>query len=142
MKSDLDNKLVAIVRVRGKIGVRRTINETLERLNVPRVNSAALLFGTSSNLGMIKKCNDFVTFGEIDGKTLEKLLLKKAESKPSKEDLDKLVLGEKKAKELVKLPIRLKPPKHGWEDTKLSYSNGGSVGYRGEAINALLNRMI
>ena len=43
MKSDLDNKLVAVVRVRGRIGVRRSINETLSRLNLTRVNSLALL---------------------------------------------------------------------------------------------------
>lgn len=141
MKSDLDNKLVAVVRVRGKIGVRKNINETLSRLNVPRVNSAALLFGNASNLGMIKKCNDFITFGAIDAKTLEKLLAKKG-VKPSKADLDALTSGVKKAKELLALPIRLKPPKHGWEDTKLSFSNGGSLGYRGEAINALLSRMV
>ena len=141
MKSDLDNKLVAVVRVRGKIGVRKNINETLSRLNVPRVNSAALVFGTASNLGMIKKCNDFVTFGVIDAQTLEKLLVRKG-VKPAKADIDALTSGSKKAKEVLSLPIRLKPPKHGWEDTKLSFSNGGSLGYRGEAINALLSRMV
>ena len=141
MKSDLDNKLVAVVRVRGKIGVRKTINETLSRLNVPRVNSAALLFGNASNLGMIKKCNDFVTFGAINAHTLEQLLVKKG-AKPSKADLDALASGSKKAKEMLNLPIRLKPPKHGWEDTKLSFSNVGSLGYKGEAINALLSRMV
>ena len=141
MKSDLDNKLVAVVRVRGKIGVRKNINETLSRLNVPRVNSAALVFGTASNLGMIKKCNDFVTFGVINPQTLERLLVRKG-VKPSKADIDALTSGSKKAKEGLGLPIRLKPPKHGWEDTKLSFSNGGSLGYRGEAINALLSRMV
>ena len=140
MKSDLDNKLVAVVRVRGRIGVRRSINETLSRLNLTRVNSLALLFGTAPNLGMIKKCNDFVTFGEISPEVLERVLKRKG-AKAAKEDIDGLLSGEKKARDLLALPIRLKPPRHGFEDTKLSYSNGGSLGSRGEAINDLLKRM-
>ena len=140
MKSDMDNKLIAVVRVRGRIGVRRSINETLSRLNLPRVNSLALLFGTAPNLGMIKKCNDFVTFGEVNPEVLGRILKKKG-AKLSKEDVDALLSGEKKAKEVISLPIRLKPPKHGLEDTKLAYTNGGTVGYRGAAINDLLKRM-
>ena len=140
MKSLLDNKLVAVVRVRGRIGVRRTINETLSRLNLDRVNCLALVFGTPSNLGMIKKCTDFVTFGEINSEVLGRVLKKKG-AKATKEDIDALISGEKRAKEVLKLPIRLKPPRHGFESTKLSYPNGGAVGYRGEAINDLLKRM-
>ncbi len=140
MKSDLDNKLVAVVRVRGRIGVRRTINETLSRLNLDRVNCLALVFGTPSNLGMIKKCTDSVTFGEINSEVLGRLLKRKG-AKATKEEIDGLISGEKKAKEVLKLPIRLKPPRHGFESTKLSYTSGGAVGYRGEAINDLLKRM-
>ena len=140
MKSDLDNKLVAVVRVRGRIGVRRTINETLSRLNLDRVNCLALVFGTPSNLGMIKKCTDFVTFGEINSEVLGRVLKKKG-TKATKEEINALISGEKRAKDVLKLPIRLKPPRHGFESTKLSYPNGGAVGYRGEAINDLLKRM-
>ncbi len=140
MKADLNGKLVAVVRVRGRIGVRRSINETLTRLNLSRVNSVALLFGSGSNIGMVKKCSDFVTFGEISADSLERVL-KKGGAKASKEEIDVLMSGGKKAGEIVRLPIRLKPPRRGYEDTKRSYSNGGAVGYRGEAINELLKRM-
>ena len=141
MKSDLDNKLVAVIRIRGTIGVRRTIKETLIRMNLNRVNSLALLYGNPSNLGMIKKCNDFVTYGEINADTLGKVLTKKG-VKSSKEDVEKLLSGEKKAKEVLQLPIRLKPPRRGYEDTKTGFSRGGATGFRGEAINEILKRLV
>jgi large subunit ribosomal protein L30 len=140
MKSDLDNKLVAVVRVRGRIGVRRGINETLNRLGLKRVNSVALLFGNAPNLGMIRKCNDFVTYGEINLKVLEKVASKSG-TKLGKDDAEALLSGKKKISESIKLPIRLKPPRHGYESTKLGYSNGGALGYRGDGINELLGRM-
>ena len=38
--------------------------------------------------------------------------------------------------------IRLHPPVKGYEGNKRSYQNGGALGYRGEAINDLINRML
>ncbi len=141
MKSDLDNKLIAVLRVRGRIGVRRTIKETLERMNVPRVNSLALLFGNESNMGMIKKCSDFVTYGAISEEMLNKIMEKKG-IKTSKEDISALMEGSKKPKDLVHLPIRLKPPRHGHRSIKRGFSSGGAMGYRGDAVNELLKRMV
>ncbi len=141
MKPEIDNKLIAVIRVRGRIGVRRSIKETLVRMNLNRVNSLALLFGTKSNIGMIKKCNDFVTYGAVNADMLGKLLAKK-EAKASKEDVEALMSGKTKAKEVLSLPIRLKPPRHGYEGTKISFSNGGAMGYRGDKINELLYRMV
>jgi large subunit ribosomal protein L30 len=38
--------------------------------------------------------------------------------------------------------FRLHPPVKGYEGNKRSYKNGGALGYRGEAINALIARML
>ena len=141
MKSDLDNRLIAVLRVRGRIGVRRTIKETLERMNIPRVNSLALLFGNESNMGMIKKCNDFVTYGAISEEMLGKVIEKNG-VKISKEDVNALMEGSKKPRELMRLPIRLKPPRHGHRSIKSGFSSGGAMGYRGDAMNDLLKRMV
>lgn len=141
MKPDLENKLIAVVRVRGRYGVRHTIAETMARMNVTRVNSMALLFGTKSNLGMIKKCNDFVTYGPVKEETVAKIFARK-EAKASKEDINALMSGKKAAKEILELPIRLKPPRHGYEGIKKGYSNGGALGYRGDEINELISRMV
>ena len=52
-----------------------------------------------------------------------------------KESLDKLE---------IKKVFRLKPPSKGFErkGIKMSFKEGGALGYRGEKINELLERMI
>ena len=42
----------------------------------------------------------------------------------------------------VKPVIRLHPPVKGYEGNKRSYKNGGALGYRGAAVNDLINRML
>ncbi|MDE1761633.1 MAG: uL30 family ribosomal protein [Candidatus Micrarchaeota archaeon] len=141
-KKNLENKLLAVVRVRGRARVRQSITETLNRLNLKRVNNLVLLYGSKSNIGMLNKCVDFVTFGEIDTTTLEKLLKEKG-VEAKKELVDELENGKKNMKEVkVQLPMRMHPPKHGYEGIKVSYNAGGALGYRGAEINDLIKRMM
>ena len=43
---------------------------------------------------------------------------------------------------MVKKVFRLHPPKKGFKNTKKGYNQGGDLGYRGEAINDLIERMM
>ncbi len=140
MKADLNNKLIAVIRVRGRIGVRRSINETLSRLNVKKVNNLSLVFGTAANLGMIEKCKDFVTYGPVEEGVLAKLLGSKG-SKVSKDDILSMMSGKKRARDVLKLPITMHPPRRGYECIKQSFAVGGALGYRGEKVNELIKRM-
>ncbi len=140
MAVNIENKLLAVIRVRGRIGVRRSITETLNRLNLTRVNNMVLVYGTKSNIGMLQKCGDFITYGEIEGEFAAKILEKKG-VKVSKEDLDAMASGKKRPKDVLQLPIGLHPPRHGYENTKQVYSRHGSLGYRGAEISKLLSRM-
>ncbi|MEM3744835.1 MAG: uL30 family ribosomal protein, partial [Candidatus Micrarchaeaceae archaeon] len=72
-KKDLEKKLLAIIRVRGRANVRRSISDTLNRLNLRRVNNLVLVFGQGQSIGMIRKCADYVAYGEIDKATLNML---------------------------------------------------------------------
>ena len=141
MKANISNKLVAVVRIRGRAGTRYSINETLNRLNLKRVNNLTLLFGTKSNIGMIHKCNDFITYGEVTRETIE-ALLEKREIKVQASELDEIISGKRNARESMKLPIRMHPPKRGYEGIKQSFGNGGALGYRGESMDKLVRRMI
>ncbi len=141
MKATIENKLLAVIRVRGRVGVRQSIKETLSRLNLNRINNLAILFGNRSNIGMIRKCNDFVTYGEISDELLQRLFSGTGTA-PTKEDIEGLRAGKKPAKSMVKIPIRLHPPRHGYEGIKKGYSSGGALGYRGSDINKLIARMI
>ena len=141
MDKKTENKLLAVVRVRGRAAVRHDIRETMKRLNLNRVNNLALIYGTKPNLGMIKKCNDFITYGEINSEILEKLADRKG-TNATKEDLKAIMEGGKNPQEIMSMPIRMHPPRRGYESIKSSFGNKGSLGYRGEKINALLKRMM
>ena len=89
---------------------------------------------------MIKKCNDFVTFGEISPEVLERVLKRKG-AKAAKEDIDGLLSGEKKGKGPARASDKAKTAQARLRGHEAELSNGGSLGYRGEAINDLLKRM-
>ncbi|HPP45642.1 MAG TPA: 50S ribosomal protein L30, partial [Methanomassiliicoccaceae archaeon] len=42
----------------------------------------------------------------------------------------------------VKPVFRLHPPRQGYEGVKRTFTTGGALGYRGEKINALIERML
>ena len=72
------NKLVAVVRIRGRVNVRGSITETLKRLNLKRVSNCTIIKATDSYMGMLNKCSNYVAYGEIDPETLGKLMENRA----------------------------------------------------------------
>lgn len=61
------------------------------------------------------------------------------------EDLSKAIIEDSyrlRDIESAKPVFRLHPPIKGYEGNKRSYQNGGALGYRGEAINDLISRML
>jgi len=153
-------ELLAVVRLRGNIKVRREMLDTLRMLGLTRVNHCVLLRGGDSEKGMLKKVKDMVTWGEINRETLLHLLKKRGRIRgelplteervrewgfSSLEELADALLGGKVwVKDLpgLKKVFRLHPPRGGYRAIKKSVKEGGDLGYRGEAINELLMRMI
>jgi len=157
-----DKKRIAIVRVRGRVHVRKDIEDTMKFLNLTRVNHCVVIGNRKEYMGMIKKVNDYVTWGEISPEVFEKLLensgklngnksfteehLKKnTKYKSIKKFVDEFAKFKAELKDIPNLkPVfRLKPPERGYErgGIKHPYSTGGALGYRGEKINELLERM-
>jgi large subunit ribosomal protein L30 len=142
MNATEKSKLLAVIRVRGRVNVRQSIAETLNRLRLKRVNNLALLNTSDDYIGMVRKCKDFVTYGEISREMLIRLFASK-NIKVKEDEIDALLKGEKTAKDLkIDIPIRLHPPRHGYESVKKGYKQGGSLGDRGEEINKLIARMV
>ena len=152
--------LYAVVRLRGSARVRKSIQDTLKLLRLHRANHCVLVPNTPSFLGMLKKAKDFITYGEIKKETLVKLLKARlrlvGNKKVSEEELakitgfksfeefaDALLAGKVKLTDFKELkPVfRLNPPVKGLKSVKKHYPKG-DLGYRGEAINELLERMI
>ncbi|MCL5440959.1 MAG: uL30 family ribosomal protein [Candidatus Marsarchaeota archaeon] len=139
-KSDSSgSKLIAVVRIRGRVNVRGTIQDTMNRLHLKRVNNCAVLRMTESYKGMILKCNDYIAYGEINEDVLGKML----DRAGVKADAKSIVEGKSDAAVLHEhLPFRLHPPRHGHKNVKKGYNQGGSLGYMGPEINSLLVRMV
>ncbi|MEM7821200.1 MAG: 50S ribosomal protein L30 [Candidatus Aenigmatarchaeota archaeon] len=151
--------MYAVIRIRGKVGTKKEIEDTLKMLRLEKVNSCVVLEEREDLKGMIEKVKNFVTYGEIDFNVFFEMLKKRgriSESKRLTEEnvkelgfnsIEELALeifeGRKKMKEIKNLkPVfRLTPPSKGFKSLKEFYPKG-DIGYRGKEINELLRRMI
>ena len=152
--------MYAVVRIRGRVGVRKEVEDTLRMLRLKRVNNCVLVPENPSFKGMLEKAKDYITWGEINKETLVALLRKRLRLKGDKrvdekilkevtdfnsfeEFADALLEGKIRLKDFEKLnPVfRLTPPSKGFKSVKQHWPKG-DLGYRGEAINELLERMI
>ncbi len=131
MSEESGKQMIAVIRVRGKIGLNYKIEDTLKMLNLHRKNYMSVYPMNPKTMGMINKVKDFVTFGKIDPAVLEDVKKKHAEKDPK---------DPKKHKKY----FRLNPPKKGYgrKGIKKSFSVGGALGDRKEKINDLISRMI
>ncbi len=121
------------------MNVRHDITETLKRLRLRRVNNCVVLKMNDSYYGMIKECNDYITYGEVNEETLGRLIKSGGLKADPKEVLD----GKYDMKEMKKsMPFRLHPPRRGYRSIKRNYKQGGALGYMGPAINGLIQRMV
>jgi large subunit ribosomal protein L30 len=151
----------AAIRIRGTVNVKPDIRKTMQLLRLTRANHCVLLEETEVYKGMLQVVKDYTTWGEINQDTLTKLLstrgklvgdkplteeyLKNTTSYQSFEKLSKAILENKiKYKDIpaVKPLFRLNPPKKGYRTVKRSFVNKGSLGYRKEIINTLIERML
>ncbi len=139
MPDQLNNKIIAAIRVRGRVNVRHNIAETLNRLRLKRVNNCVLIKMDDSYYGMIKECSNYITYGEVNEQVLGKLV----NSAGIKADPKEILEGKYDMKELRKsLPIRLHPPRKGYRSIKRNVKQGGALGYMGPGINGLIQRMV
>ncbi|MFH1682384.1 MAG: uL30 family ribosomal protein [Candidatus Woesearchaeota archaeon] len=148
MATEKKQKIAAIL-VRGIVGIRQPVKETLKFLRLNHKNHCVVLNNTPINQGMIKKVKDYITWGEIDEATFKELVEKRGEEylgreKDAKGKIDYsrrfLVFNNKKYKKY----FRLNPPRKGFglKGIKMPFKNRGALGYRGEKIKDLIERMI
>ena len=151
----------AIVRVRGRANVNLDIKDTLAMLRLNRVNHCVIIPETKTYKGMLQKVKDYVTWGEVKQEVLSTLIsccgklvgggkitdeyIKSNTQHSSINAFAKTIFDNKEQYSNlkdVKPVIRLHPPIKGYEGIKRAYSVGGALGYRGDAINQLLQRMV
>jgi len=122
---------LAVVMIRGLVGIKFDIKKTLEMLRLRKKNVCVVIDDTPSNRGMLIKAKDYITWGEIDDATYKSLLEKRGKKDPK---------DPKKMKPF----FNLSPPRKGFErkGVKKPFSVGGALGNRKEKINDLIMRMI
>ena len=152
-----------VIRVRSDRGVKPKIRHTMSMLNLTKVNHAGLVPDTPAYAGMLQKAKDYVTWGEVDADTISELISQRGRmigDKPITNAVIKsgsefstinalskaIASGDARtnAVEGMKPVFRLHPPRgaKGWGGIKRSFSTGGALGFRGEAISDLVGRMI
>lgn len=153
---------IAVIQVRGAIGMKKKVKGTLHLLRLYKKNSCSIIDSKPSYIGMLELLKNCATWGEINKETLRLLLEKRGRlpgNKPLTEDYlkkstnltfdqlaDQVINGKKELKDIpgLKTFFRLKPPVSGFErqGIKKQFSMGGALGYRREGINNLIKRMV
>lgn len=154
----------AIVRIRGTEQAGSNVWTTMAQLRLHKINHMVFLPKNDSTQGMLNMVKDYVTWGEVSPEMIAKVLLKRAETPGGKTfgiNDDFIKKNNEKYKSLLSFAkalsenearltdiknlqpvIRLHPPHGGYEKIKVPYKMGGSLGYRGNNIEKLLERMI
>jgi len=119
--------MICIIRIKGQVGLKKEIIETLNRLKLRKKFSCVVIEPTKEQMGMIKKVKDFVAFGEINDETYKKLVE---------------IRGKKDTEGKLKPFFRLHPPRGGIDMKKHFGVNKGVLGNHKEKINDLVLRML
>ena len=149
------------VRIRGLSDISQEVKDTLSMLRLTRNCHATLVDDRPAYNGMLRKSKDSLTWGEVSQENIVLLLKKRGRLVGDKKLTDEYAkeLGYKSLDDLaeaifkvevecsnlpkVKPVFRLRPPKKGFKGkVKRSFAAGGELGYRGDAINDLLKRMV
>jgi len=140
--------MIAVIRIHGQVKLKKPIVETLNRLRIRKKYSCVVLKPTKEKLGMIKKLKDFVAFGEIDKKTFEELIEKRAQKIDKTKEINakKIIEELEKGKNYEELNLkpffRLHPPRKGIDSKKHFGVQKGVLGNNKEKINDLIVRML
>ncbi len=151
----------SIIRLRGTQNINPQTKDTLRYLRLTRVNHCVVLPQNETTQGMLRRAKDYVTWGEVDAKTLAAVIksrgrvtgnnpltdehvAKHTSFKSIEELAAAIVAGKAHYNDVpdVKPLFRLHPARQGLEGIKRSVQAGGALGYRGKNINDLLGRMI
>ena len=114
---------IAVILIRGLIDLKPNIKSTLRMLNLQKRNACIILENNPVNMGMIKKVQNYVTYGPINQETLTLLKTKRPTAKKY---------------------YSLHPPRGGFErkGIKKTYNEKGALGNRDKKINELIQKML
>jgi len=150
-----------VVRVRGHAKIQHAAVETMDMLKLNRVNHCIVIPENSTAKGMLQVVKDYVTWGELGHEAIARLLFQRGEVVGGGRLTDTYVKDNSKFSSILALAkalekgearmtdvkglkpvVRLHPPRKGYESTRRSYVDRGSLGYRGRDMEKLIDRML
>jgi large subunit ribosomal protein L30 len=146
--------MIAAIRIRGRVGVPKEIEDTLYLLKLRKKFVCSLYPEDKIILGMLNKVKAYVAYGKINDDTLKALIEKRGRKEGNKrlsqEEVEKIFNEIKKGKKLKELEkeyglkpfFRLSPPKHGFKKSIKLLWPQGILGNIQEEINNLILRML
>ena len=117
--------MICVIRIRGQVGVKKEIIETLNRLRLRKKYACVVIKSEKKNQELVKRLRDFIAYGELDEETYKELVNKR---------------GKKDKDGKLKPFFRLHPPRKGIK-SKLHFPKG-ALGDHGKKINELVKRML
>ncbi len=151
----------AVIRLRGVPGRRHDQKKTLDSLRLHHIHHATIVPEDETFEGMLKRVEHHVTYGEITPDGAAELLAERGRVRGGDPLTDELVdehtdhasieeLAEALAQDEARIgelgeikPVfRLAPARGGFKGKKRHFNEGGSLGYRGEEIQDLIERML
>ncbi len=145
-------KKIIVLRIRGRVGVRREVEDTLYMLRLRKKMVAVILDDSKETMGMIQKIKDYVAFDELNEETLKLLILKRAklpgnkspgyDEKKAEEIAKKILENKSKISELeIKPFFALHPPRGGFKKSiKVPYPKG--ILGKNKNLNELIKLML
>jgi large subunit ribosomal protein L30 len=152
--------MYAVVRLRGQVNVRYTIEDTMKLLRLHKVNHCVVVPENPHFKGMVHKVKDYVAYGKLDAKALAELLenrgrleggarlteeyVRENSAYVSIQAFAEAVIEEKASlKDIpgLKPVFRLHPPRKGHAGIKRTVRQGGELGDHDENIDMLLHKM-
>jgi large subunit ribosomal protein L30 len=151
----------ALVQLRGEVNQSEAVEDTLEMLNLGRVNHATLVPETDTYEGMVTKVNDWVAHGEPTAEAVATVLRSRGEPAEGAADLTDEYVGEHTDYDDVEAlaaalvaeettlqdqglspTLRLHPPRGGHDGIKHPTKESGQLGvHQTDDIDALLEAM-
>lgn len=115
---------IAVILIRGLVGVRFDIKDALRSLNLEKKHACAVVEDTPSLRGLVKKTQSYTTYGVVDDETIKLLETRRKDGKGR--------------------VYFLAPPKGGFErkGIKIAFNDGGALGDRGDKIVDLIKKMV
>jgi ribosomal protein L30/L7E len=119
-----EGSLIAVIRIRGAPKMSNEMEQTLHYLHLPRRHSCIIIANNPTTLGMIKKVQNYITWGEVTDDVVKQLESKALKNK-------------------AKNSFGLKSPRKDMarKGIKLPRGSGGALGFRKD-MGKLITRMI